>query len=48
MKTFYLHIERLKTEEAIQDDRNRKYGKHLVQLRTRTEQDEKKALRKRL
>jgi hypothetical protein len=41
MKMFYLHNEIMNTEEAIQDDRDRKYGKHLVQLRTRTEQDEK-------
>jgi hypothetical protein len=48
MKTFYLHIEILKTEETIQDDRDRKHGKHQVQLRTRAEQDEKKSLRKQL
>jgi len=48
MKTFYLHIEIMKTEEAIQDDRERKCGKHPVQLRMRTEQDEKKSLRKQL
>ena len=41
MKTFYLHNEILKTEQAIHDT-DRKYGKHLVQLRTRKEQDEKK------
>jgi hypothetical protein len=40
MQTFYLHNEILKTGEAIQD-RNRKYRKQLVQLRTRREQDEK-------
>jgi len=41
MKTFYLHDEILKTEEAIHD-RDRKQRKRLVRLRTRTEQDEKK------
>jgi hypothetical protein len=39
MKTFYLHDEILKTEEAIHDG-DRKQRKHPVQ-RTRTEKDEK-------
>jgi len=40
MKTFYLHNEILKSEEAIHG-MDRKQRKHIVQLRLRIEQDEK-------